>query len=140
MTETSKEIRLTVTPYLYYEDVERALAWLSNAFGFVDRESETMRNDDGRVVHASMVGGDEIILMGCPGPSYKCPKRSGHVSQNLYVYVDDVEQHFARSKRAGAEIISELEDTFYGDRNYGVEDLEGHRWYFSRQLQQLDSK
>ena len=81
--------------------------------------------------------GEGVILMGCPGADYKTPKRLGHVTQNVYVYVDDVEKHFENAREAGATILSELEDTFYGDRRYGAEDLEGHHWYFAQQISEI---
>jgi len=50
--------------------------------------------------------------------------------QGIYVYVADVDAHYARAKAAGAEIVMELEDTDYGSRGYSVRDLEGHLWSF----------
>ena len=63
--------------------------------------------------------------------------RLGHVTQNLYVYVPDVEKHFEHAKKTGASILSEPANTFYGDRRYGVEDVEGHHWYFAQKMQEL---
>ena len=53
------------------------------------------------------------------------------------LYVDDLDGHFSRSKQAGAKILSELEETFYGDRRYGAVDLEGHEWYFAEKLRSI---
>jgi len=137
MSENTSDSLAPITPYLYYEDVEGALAWLSRAFGFRERPGETMRDPEGKVVHASMSLGDGVILMGFPGKGYQSPKRLGHVTQNLYVYVSDVEQHLEQARQAGAEILSEAEDTFYGDRRYGVADIEGHHWYFAEQIRAM---
>ena len=138
MSETPTESSQVVTPYLYYEDVEAALRWLASAFGFQEHEKETMRNPEGKVVHAKMTVGEAVILMGCPSDDYKCPKSLGHVTQNLYVYVSDLEEHLEQAKKAGATLLSELEETFYGDRRYGVADLEGHQWYFAETLRQVE--
>ncbi|MGH0035675.1 MAG: VOC family protein [Myxococcota bacterium] len=137
MAESESGKLAPITPYLYYEDVAGALEWLSRAFGFREREQETMRSPEGKVVHASMELGEGVILMGCPGADYECPKRLGRVTQNLYVYVDDVEQHFQRARSAGATILSALEDTFYGDRRYGAADVEGHHWYFAEKVREM---
>ena len=126
-----------ITPYLLYEDVAAAVTWLSAKFGFSERTEETMRDDAGRILHTAMTFHDGIVMMGCPGPDYQNPKRVGHVTQNLYVVVDDVDAHFARTKAAGATILRALEDTFYGDRRYGVEDLEGHQWYFAQRVKSV---
>jgi len=80
------------------------------------------------------------IMLGFPGPDYRCPRRAEHVTHNIYVYVDDVGQHYDAAKAAGAEMLSELEDTFYGDRRYGAADVEGHHWYFAQKLREVDAK
>lgn len=128
----------TVTPYLLYKDVGKALTWLGKAFGFMEI-GERFTGDDGTIQHAAMVtlDGGDVIMMGCPGPKYKNPKKLGARTQMLYIHVDNVDKHFARSKKSKAKVIDKLEDTFYGDRRYGVEDPEGHQWYFAQQVRKV---
>ena len=45
--------------------------------------------------------------------------------------VDDVDAHYERAKKAGANITGEPEDRPYGDRVYSVSDPEGHDWFFA---------
>jgi len=122
---------MAITPYLLYEDVGEALKFLSNAFGFKEY-GEQHRNADGTINHAAMQFEDHVVMMGCPGGSYKNPKKLGHATKMLYIDVQDVDQHFARAQKAGARIIEEPKDTFYGARRYGAEDPEGHQWYFAQ--------
>ena len=61
-------------------------------------------------------------------------------TQSLYINVDNVDKHFQRSKKAGAKILEEPEDQFYGDRRYGAEDPEGHQWYFAQEIKKKPSK
>ena len=125
---------MAITPYLYYEDVAGALKWLSKAFGF-KKYGTAMSGPDGKMNHAAMKSGDGVvIMMGYPGPKYRNPKRLGQATQSLYVNVDDVDKHFQRAKKAGARILQEPEDEFYGDRRYGVADPEGHEWYFAQPI------
>ena len=124
-----------ITPYLYYEDVAKALAWLSRAFGF--RERMRMPGPDGKIMHAEMEFADGVLMMGHPGPDYRNPKRLGQATQNLYVYVDDVDRHFRHAREAGARILHEPQDQFYGDRRYGAEDPEGHQWYFAQHMRDV---
>lgn len=135
--ESSQNPAPPITPYLYYEDVAGAIDWLSRVFGFHEREKETMRGPNGKVVHGAMELGDGVVMLGCPGKDYRSPKRLGQVTQNLYVYVDDVQRHFERAEQEGATILSRPEETFYGDRRYGAEDLEGHHWYFAQKLREI---
>jgi PhnB protein len=124
-----------ITAYLLYEDVAASLDWLTRTFGFHERMR--LPGPDGKVVHAEMEFADGAVMMGNPGPDYQNPNRIGHVTQQLYVYVDDVDKHFEHAREAGATILAEPEDQFYGDRRYGAVDLEGHHWYFAQHVHDM---
>jgi uncharacterized glyoxalase superfamily protein PhnB len=124
---------MAITPYLLYRDAGAAVDWLAKAFG-LRRTQDVFKGDDGRVNHASMTFGDAVLMLGSPGADFQGPRAIGHVTQNIYVDVDDVDKHYARAVKAGANVIEEPKDTFYGARRYGAEDLEGHRWYFAQDL------
>ena len=125
----------TITPYLLYEDVAKALDWLAETYGF----SERLRFNDpeGIVNHAEMTFGDAEVMLGHPGPKYESPRRTGQVSALIYVYVGDVDAHYAHAKAAGAEILAVVEDKPYGDRSYDTADLEGHRWTFAQYIRDV---
>lgn len=125
-----------ITPYILYEDLESALTWLAKAFGFIERLR--IPGQDGKAAHAEMELADGVVMMGHPGPDYKSPKQHGHVCQLIHVYVDDIVRHFERARAAGAKILSELEDKYYGDRVYSADDLEGHHWFFSQHIRDVD--
>jgi uncharacterized glyoxalase superfamily protein PhnB len=127
-----------ITPYLLYRDVGKSLKFLSKAFGF--KTLETMKGDDGAVNHAAMQFGDALVMMGYPGKKYKNPKKLGHVTQSLYVMVDDVDAHYKKAKKAGANILEKPSDTFYGHRRYGAADPEGHEWYFAVNIGKTSEK
>jgi len=124
---------MSITPYLLYEDVDSAVQWLEKAFGFQSC-GETMRGADGKISHAAMQLGGDMVMMGCPGPSYKNPKKLGQPTQSLYVNVDDVDRQFKRAKEAGATVLEEPKDQVYGHRRCGVADPEGHEWYFAQPI------
>jgi uncharacterized glyoxalase superfamily protein PhnB len=130
---------MSITPYLLYEDVAGALRFLAKAFGFRNYGVQ-MSGPDGKLNHAAMKFGEGLIMMGYPGRKYKNPKRLGHVTQELYVNVDNVDKHFERAKKAGATILEEPEDQFYGHRRYGAADPEGHHWYFAQDIKTKVSK
>jgi PhnB protein len=115
--------------------VPGALSWLVRAFGFQERMR--MPGPGGEIMHAEVELADALVMVGRPAPDYRNPKRLGQVTQSLYVYVDDVDKHFQRAKQAGAKILAEPADQFYGDRRYGVEDPEGHHWYFAQHVRDV---
>ena len=114
-------------PHIVYRDVASAIAWLTAAFGFVEhyRCSDPV---DGAQMHL----GDAWILLASARPGRASPVNAGHCTQSLTIFVDDVDAHYRRAKAAGARIVEELNETAYGERQYGVEDFEGHHWLFSR--------
>ena len=124
-----------VSPYLFYEDVGRAIAWLVEAFGFTERMRLTLPGHGGAVAHAEIGLADGVIMIGNVGP--RNAARPSTVRSSVYVFVDDVDQHHTRARRAGAEVIEEPADQPFGDRIYLVKDLEGHEWYFAQHLRDV---
>jgi len=132
-----------LVPMLAYEDVDRSSRFLQEAFGF--RERARYAGADGEVAQAELVLGDDGVLMiGNPGPDYEEPSHHAtgcetarrwaevpFVIDGVHVYVDDVDRHAEQARAAGARILSEPEDTGYGDRRYRAEDPAGHRWMFA---------
>jgi PhnB protein len=125
-----------ITPYLLYEDVDGAVAFLTGAFGF--RQRVRIPGPEGKTVHAEITLEDGVVMMGYSGPDYRSPKSRGGVTQEVYVYVDDVDAHCAAAQAYGAEVIRPLADQFYGDRTYAAADPEGHQWSFAQHVRAMD--
>ena len=125
-----------ILPHLTYRNVADALAWLTKAFGFV--EHYRFGEPGGRVNGAQMHLGDAWIMLNSARPGSASPAQAGHQTQSLTVFVDDVDAHCERAKLTGAKIVEDLHETAYGERQYGVEDLEGHHWLFSRHASDVD--
>lgn len=124
-----------IAPYLLYEDATAALDFLKAAFGFQERMR--IADAEGRVNHAEMTLDEGMFMLGAPGGAYQSPARSGHRHSQVYVYVDDVDAHFAQAKARGAEIVEEPADQFYGDRRYAARDPEGHEWTFATHIRDV---
>ena len=127
-----------ISPYLLYEDATAAVEWLTDAFGLDVRSRLTDAN--GAVNHAELGLGEATIMLGAPGDGYQNPAHSGHVHSQVMVYVDDVDAHFARARAAGATILDEPADQFYGDRRYGAADPEGHHWFFATRVREVSEE
>lgn len=127
-----------VVPMVMYEDVGAAIGWLAQAFGL--REVLRHSDEEGRVTHAQrLVAGHEIML-GWPGTHYRSPARHGHRCQCVLVHVADVDAHHLLAQRAGAKIISPPETQPFGERSYEAEDCEGHRWFFSQHVEDVEPR
>jgi uncharacterized glyoxalase superfamily protein PhnB len=122
-----------IIPYLFYEDVGAAVAWLGEAFGFVEMLRHTSR--DGTVTHAEMTFDGDSVMLGHVGQDYRSPE--GVPSAFVFILVADVDAHFAQACRAGARILAPPADKPYGQRQYTAADPEGHHWSFSEQVRDL---
>jgi uncharacterized glyoxalase superfamily protein PhnB len=122
----------TLLPHITYQDVPAALAWLTTTFGF----TEHYRYGN-PVQGAQMSVGHAWIMLNSQRDGRTSPAELGHHTQSLTVFVEDVDAHFARTKSAEAKIVEELHETVYGERQYGVEDLEGHPWLFSQHVKDV---
>jgi len=121
----------TVIPVLVYPDVRAAVAWLSDAFGFVERvrigenhRSQMRVGEDGGVIVAEVHGEQQA-----PEP--------GVVSHLLKVRVPDVDAQLARARAHGARVLQEPIEHEYGERECTVEDLGGHRWQFTQTMRDV---
>ena len=113
-----------VIPYLLYKDAERAVDFLTRAFGFRERNRTTL--DDGRIMNVELVGPD--------GGEVWIGETEPQGMSIVYVYVDDADAHCERARAEGAEITNEPKDVDYGDRRYDAKDPEGHWWFFAHPL------
>jgi uncharacterized glyoxalase superfamily protein PhnB len=117
----------TVVPVLIYPDVREAVAWLADAFGFVER---VRIGEDHRAQLA--VGDGAVIVADVRGD--RRPPRPGESTHSVLVRVDDAHAHYERARRHGARVLMEPTDFEYGERQYAAEDPAGHRWTFSETL------
>jgi uncharacterized glyoxalase superfamily protein PhnB len=123
-------------PALAFKDVPRAVEWLSRAFGFRER-SEARLSWTGGCLTWMELGDALVSLTSEGGHQLRSPESVGGISVGLKVYVDDVDSHFRQAKAAGAAIVSEPADGFWGGRIYCARDLEGHQWEFSQRGRDL---
>ncbi|MEE8600650.1 VOC family protein [Euzebya tangerina] len=122
---------------LTYDDVDAAITWLCDTFGFRERVSARVAHE-GVTYHAEIeVGERGLIMLGPPFSDRSSPRTHGGTTLMLVAYVDDIQAHFARTREAGATIMAEIEDTFYGDLTYRASDVEGHHWMFSQRVKDI---
>src|SRR5271157_3661004 len=122
----------TVLPHIRYRDLEEAIAWLNNAFGFV----EHYRYGD-PLSGAQMSAGNAWIMLKRSRHEDATPKELGFGTQSLTVFIEDIHAHFQHAKSAGVTILEDLHETVYGELQYAAEDLDGHHWLFSRHARDL---
>ena len=121
----------TVIPVLAYPDVNRAAAWLCDAFGF----SVRLRIGNHRV--QLNVGDGAVILREMRVNELNAAPGTGH---SVLVRVGDADAHFNRARDYGARITQEPVTHAYGERQYNADDCAGHSWTFSQSMEDVDPK
>ena len=123
-------------PILVCEDIPAAHDFLVHAFGFTS--GGIHHTAEGQAVHAEVRAGDLVFWLHRVAPELKLasPRSMPAASSGLVVFVEDVDAHYARARASGARPESEPKDMPYGQREYGVSDREGHRWWFATPLRE----
>jgi uncharacterized glyoxalase superfamily protein PhnB len=103
---------------LYYEDPVAAAHWLQRVFQ-LRSWTDVLETAEGTWVE--LHHGDVAILLF---------KGDAAGRDMPWVYVDDLDTHFAHAEAAGATIVSAIHQSGY--RAYEAEDLEGRRWTFAQ--------
>jgi len=111
----------TVTPYLVVSNADSELRFLTAAFGATEQFCQ--RKDDNSVIHAEIRIGNSLIMLGQAGESWKA------LPAALYLWVENVDDVYAKALAAGAASQSAPEDKPYGHRNAGVVDSCGITWW-----------
>lgn len=121
---------VTVVPVLSYPDVRAAVAWLSAAFGFVER------TQIGESHRAQMsIGADGAVIVA--ESRGEQPAQNAGVRHLIRVRVEDVTAQFERARAHGARVLEPPIDREYGERDCTVEDIAGHRWQFAETVRDV---
>ena len=120
-----------VIPVLVYPDVRAAVAWLTDAFGFVERTRV------GESHRAQMGIGETGAVIVADANGQRRPPERGVVTHVLKVRVDDLDAVVDRARARGAHVLDGPTEQVYGERECTVEDLAGHRWQFSETLRDV---
>ncbi|WP_028221305.1 VOC family protein [Paraburkholderia oxyphila] len=124
---------------VYYRDPFTALDWLEKAFGFTRQFVVT--SPDGKLCHSEMRFEDGYVMI-CgewPGmPATSPATLEGKNTQSVHVQLKGgLDAHCERARAAGAKIVREPDDQFYGDRVYAACDPEGHIWSFGQTVREV---
>jgi PhnB protein len=119
-----------IVPYLLIDGAAAAIDFYVKAFGAVEQYRLAM--PDGNIGHAHIeVGGAAVYLadapVDMPGDAGS-PTKLGGTTVLLHRYVENVDAAVATAVEAGATVLREPEDQFYGDRAAVVVDPWGHHW------------
>ncbi|MEP6743652.1 MAG: VOC family protein [bacterium] len=126
MTSNTKHIRHgfgAVRPYLYGGlDLP---AFVQEVFGSVEIERHEFSE---RSFHYEARIGDSVIVI----EAGDLPEHVEATKASIYVYVEGVDETYARALKLGATSVAEPEDKPYQERSAGFKDTSGNTWWISK--------
>lgn len=129
------------TSSVHYRDPVAALDFLERAFGFELTMAIDGPPEAPEMCHYEMaLEGRGRVMIGAEWEeAVQSPSSLGGANtQRVHVQLaGDLEAHCERARAAGATIVMEPEDQFYGDRSYRALDPEGHSWTFSTHVREV---
>jgi PhnB protein len=127
----------TVTPYIPVDGAADAIEYYKRAFGA--KERMRMNAPDGSIAHAEIEIGDSLVIVSDPFPqsTVKSPRSLGGTSASIFLYVKDVDAVVKQAVDAGAEIVMEPQDQFWGDRFGTITDPFGHTWSVATHIEDV---
>jgi PhnB protein len=120
----------SVMCYLSIRNADEAIQFYKKAFGATEVGRITMPGN--KVGHAELTIGDSVLMIAEEMPEWgnKSPQTLGGSPVGLCIYVDNVDEAFAKAITAGGKVDNgmEVKDQFYGDRTGTLIDPFGYRW------------
>jgi PhnB protein len=125
------------TPYLCVKGAAGAIEFYKKAFGA--REVMRIPMGEGKIGHAELRVGDAPFMLAdeFPEMNFRSPQSLGGTPVNILIYVGDVDAFTKRAESAGAKVLRQPADQFYGDRMATLEDPYGHSWSFATHIEDV---
>jgi uncharacterized glyoxalase superfamily protein PhnB len=108
---------------VHYAKPVATARWLCDAFGFHTTTALPDEDSEAFTWIEIRIGNGAIML-------YPTVGSTDGVTHQPFVYVDDLDAHFARAAAAGATIVEPIKH--HGFKAYVAEDVEGRRWTFAQ--------
>ena len=129
-----------VFPYLRVRDVSAAIDVYKQAFGA--EEGFRLAEPSGRIGHAELKFGSFTVMVSDEYPEHgiQGPEACGGTGSSIHLHVADVDAMTKQAADAGATIIMEPIDQFYGERSAKVRDPFGHEWLLGSHIEDLTAE
>jgi PhnB protein len=110
-----------MSPVTILNDCARAVDWYKSVLGAKLRLRLDMPG--GGIAHCELGFGDSVLMLASPMPPQFPAKKL-----TVGIYVKNCDAMFKEAVAAGARVLQEPADQFYGDRNARFEDPFGNEW------------
>jgi len=133
---SANEIK-AVFPYLRVKDAAAAIAFYGQAFGA--RELFRLSEPNGRIGHAELAIGNATLMLSDEYPEHDIlgPQSLGGTGTSIHLHVANTDTVADRAVAAGATLVREPMDQFYGERSCSIRDPFGHEWSVGQEIEKV---
>lgn len=123
--------------YLHVKGAARAIDFYGAAFGAKERFRLT--EPSGRIGHAELDFNGAILMLSDEFPELDLhgPRPAEGHTLTLHLHVDDADATIKSAVAAGATLLREPQDMFYGERSGAIRDPFGHRWNVGHSIEDV---
>lgn len=127
-----------VFPYLRVKGAEAAIQFYTTVFGATERFRLT--EPSGRIGHVELDLGNIVLMLSDEFPEYNClaPQEPGATGFVIHLHCDNCDELAARAIAAGAVMVREASDAFYGERSCTIRDPFGHEWMLGHEIEKVE--
>lgn len=129
-----------VFTYLRVRNAEQAIEFYGRAFGAT--ELFRLAEPSGRIGHAELTLGGTTLMLSDEFPEYDCyaPEPDARSTFVIHLHVDDADAMIAAAVDAGARLVREPQDHFYGERSGTVRDPFGYDWMIGHAIEEVTTE
>jgi PhnB protein len=135
------EVTPAVLAHLTVDDAAAAIDFYVKAFNGV--ELGRVPGPDGRkLIHGAVQINGSTVMLADDFPEMSdgkssTPKALGGTPVTIHLVVTDVDTQFQRAVDAGATVVMEVADQFWGDRYGMLRDPFGHQWSMGQPVREV---
>ena len=124
-------------PYLRVRSAVEAIAFYTEVFGAKERFRLT--EPSGRIGHCELDLRNIILMLSDEYPEYNIlgPQAPGSTGCLIHLHVDNADTLAAKAVAAGATLVREPKDAFYGERSCTIRDPFGHEWMLGHEIEKV---
>lgn len=128
---------MNITPHFVVPDAAEAVAWYTRAFGA--REQSRISLPGGKVMSVVLEIGESTVHVASefPQAGILSPLSIGGTATVLQINTDDADALWERAIDAGAAVVHELADQFWGERHGQLSDPFGHSWNIAQHIRDV---
>jgi len=130
--QAQPQVRGGLVAYLLVDGASQASEFYQRAFAATEIARQPV-DEKGRTMHVHLYVNGSSLMLCDPYPEY------GHALEkpqafDLMLQVDDIDAWFARAVAAGAEVVTPVQEMFWGARYGQLRDPFGVRWSMNQPL------